>query len=137
MQSQHQHLRVGKADKGLGPVIASEILRIDALKRTLYYYANLYKELVGVTTNCILNKMDADFIATTAKFQTIEIFEGLFYTLRKWQNNCLLQPHLRSIYLLWKVHKPGRQTRAIVPNKVTTLANGTNAGRASTTCCNV
>ena len=35
------HLRVG-TDKGLVPVIASETLYIDTLKRILYYNAKMY-----------------------------------------------------------------------------------------------
>ena len=117
MRSHHPHLRVGKADKGLGPVIASETLYVGALRRTLYDKANTYKELIGVTTDDILKMMDAKFKACTAKFQKLEAFKGLFHTLKKWQNNCLLQPHLCPIYLLWKVHKPGEEVRPIVPNK--------------------
>ena len=81
--------------------------------------AKMYQELVGVTTDDILKRMDANFKSATAKFQGIQCFKGLFHTLKKWQNNCLLQQHLcpTRIYPLWKIHKPGLEVRLIVPNK--------------------
>ena len=117
VRSLYPQLHVGKADKNLGPVIASRSMYVDALKRTLRDSANTYKELVGATTDKILQKMDVDFKTATAKFQAMECFKGLFHTLQKWHKNCLLQPHLCPIYLLWKIHKPGWEVRPIVPNK--------------------
>jgi hypothetical protein len=116
----YPQFRVVKADKGLGPGIVSDSLYYDALKRTLYDKAKTYEELIGVTTDTFLRTMDAEFKACTAKFRGREAFKGLFYTLTKWQDNCLLQPHLCSIYLLPKVHKLGiiMEVRPIVPNKL-------------------
>ena len=56
MRSLYPQLHVGKADKDLGPVIASRSMYVDALKRTLRDSANTYKELVGATTDKILTK---------------------------------------------------------------------------------
>lgn len=117
VRSQYPQLRVSKADKNMGPVIASESLYVEALKKTLFDAANTYEELVGTTTDEILKSMDANFMAATAKFQKMECFKGLFHTLKKWHKNCLRQPHLCPIYLLWKIHKAGQEVRPIIPNK--------------------
>jgi hypothetical protein len=120
--SLYSQFRVVKADEGLGPGIISDSLYYDALKRTLYYKAKTYEEFIGVqvTTDTILGIVDAEFKACTAKFRGREAFGGLFYTLTKWQDNCLLQPHLCPIYLLPKVHILGiiMEVRPIVPNKL-------------------
>ena len=48
VRSLYPQLHVGKADKNLGPVIASRSMYVDALKRTLRDSANTYKSLLAL-----------------------------------------------------------------------------------------
>jgi hypothetical protein len=52
MRSLYSHIRVVKADEGLGPG-PSQSPYCDALKRTLYDEANTYEELICVTTDTV------------------------------------------------------------------------------------
>ena len=107
-------ITVGKADKGMGPVIASTELYHEALRSVLYDNAGTYKELHGVTTDALLKSMEADFRSVTVRFRKIKGFNSLFYNLDKWHSACLSQPRLCPIYLLWKLLKKG--VRPINPN---------------------
>ena len=101
-------------------MIASKSKYVDAFRRILFDDAKTYRELVGVTTDDVLKRMEDNFKAATTKFQGMQCFKGLFYTLKKWQNNCLLQPHLCPNYPSWRIHKPGLvrlEERPNIPNE--------------------
>jgi hypothetical protein len=105
---------IKKADKNMGPVVASSEIYRAALSATLRDNVGTYQELTGVTTGEILTNMATDFNAVIAPFRGIRGFSGLFHTFKKWHDNCLAQPCLCPLYLLFKTHKEG--FRPIVPN---------------------
>jgi len=103
-------------DKGMGPGIVSESIELQQKILTLRDSAGTYKEIVGASTMDVLQKTHQDFKHVTAEFRKIKGFQTLFRTLDKYHNNCLREPKLCPLKLLYKVHKPGINTRPIIDN---------------------
>ena len=109
-------IRVGNADKGMGPAIVSESIHVQQLISTLRDNNGTYREIYNASMIDVLKQTDSDFKILTASFKNIKGFKPLFKTLSNWHRDCLNEPKLCPIRLLYKVHKPGRETRPIIDN---------------------
>jgi hypothetical protein len=110
------HVRLCKADKGMGPGIVSNSIEKQQLYLTLHDSAGTYKELVGATVESVLRSTHEDFQRIAAPFRKIKGFQALFRTFDKYHKCCLEEPKLCPLKLLYKIHKPGISVRPIIDN---------------------
>lgn len=114
-------LRVGSADKNLGPTLCSEFLYVKQLLLNLTDGKGTYVEIKGMDVHEILNLVNTEFRRIAAPFVKDPCFRRLIRIFENWHQAALKEPHLCPIYLLWKLHKAadpisGLWTRAIIPN---------------------
>ena len=110
------HVRLCKADKGMGPGIVSNSVDQQQLYLTLHDSAGTYGELVGATVESVLRTTHEDFRNISAPFRKIKEFQTLFRTLDNYHRCCLEEPKLCPLKLLYKIHKPGISVRPIIDN---------------------
>ena len=121
LRDPNSELRVGSADKNLGPTLCSETLYLKQLLLNLTDGKGTYVEIKGMDIHEILNLVNIEFRRIAAPFSRDRCFKRLIRTFENWHQAALKEPHLCPIYLLWKLHKAadpvsGLRTRAIIPN---------------------